>query len=217
MTSRAAARVDLAAPDRRHLHTGHQHEPLFVWLAIGHAAALLVVPSIPLIAIGLWWNANTIAHNFIHRPFFRSRSANRGFSVFLSLVLGVPQSLWRQRHLQHHAETRLGDAVRTTPRPLPIVIETLLVLTLWSAIVALAPSFFLQVYLPGWALGLTLCQLQGYFEHARGTTSHYGRLYNWLFFNDGFHVEHHLRPGTPWHFMQDISSIRCGRLSSGAT
>ena len=52
-----------------------------------------------------------------------------------------------------------------------------------------------RVYLPGWSLGLGLCFLQGHFEHARGTTSHYGRLYNVLFFNDGYHVEHHARPG----------------------
>src|SRR6185295_6174999 len=27
---------------------------------------------------------------------------------------------------------------------------------------------------------------------------HYGRLYNMLFFNDGYHVEHHRRPGVHW-------------------
>jgi hypothetical protein len=54
------------------------------------------------------------------------------------------------------------------------------------------------VYLPGMAIGLTLCQLQGFFEHAGGTTSHYGRVYNFLFFNDGYHVEHHARPGAHW-------------------
>jgi hypothetical protein len=40
--------------------------------------------------------------------------------------------------------------------------------------------------------------LHGYYEHARGTTSHYGRLYNLLFFNDGYHVEHHDYPGAHW-------------------
>ena len=54
------------------------------------------------------------------------------------------------------------------------------------------------MYLPGYALGLALCFLQGHFEHARGTTSHYGWLYNWCFFNDGYHAEHHSRPGEHW-------------------
>src|SRR5881628_16948 len=48
-------------------------DALFIALALAHGLALIGFPSIPLIAIGLWWNANTIAHNFIHRPFFRSR------------------------------------------------------------------------------------------------------------------------------------------------
>src|SRR5438874_9742981 len=38
-------------------------------------------PLAPLIAVGVWWNSNTIAHNFIHRPFFRSAGMNRVFSA----------------------------------------------------------------------------------------------------------------------------------------
>ena len=64
----------------------------------------------------------------------------------------------------------------------------MLVLAVWTAAASLAPGIFLTVYLPGWALGLGLCFLQGHYEHAGGTTSHYGRLYNLLFFNDGYHV-----------------------------
>jgi hypothetical protein len=64
--------------------------------------------------------------------------------------------------------------------------------------VAFAPWFFVSVYVPGYILGLGLCHLQGHFEHAGGTTSHYGWLYNRLFFNDGYHVEHHRHPGAHW-------------------
>src|SRR5207247_234818 len=76
--------------------------------------------------------------------------------------------------------------------------ETGLVLSLGCGLLARAPEFFLTVYLPGWLIGLALCQLQGHFEHEHGTTSHYGRLYNRLFFNDGYHVEHHARPSEHW-------------------
>jgi fatty acid desaturase len=168
-------------------------DALFVALSFAHAALLIAVPSVALIAIGMWWNSNTIAHNFIHRPFFRARSANRIYSGFLSLVLGVPQSLWRDRHLAHHA----GITHRLRPSA-GVVVETTLIAGLWVVIGFAAPGFFLTVYLPGMAIGLVLCQLQGFFEHAGGTTSHYGRLYNFLFFNDGYHVEHHQRPGVHW-------------------
>jgi hypothetical protein len=168
-------------------------DALFVMCSLAHAGALVMVPSAPLIGIGLWWNANTIAHNFIHRPFFKARWANRLFSVHLSLVLGIPQSYWRERHLLHH-----GGEARRVRVTAAIAIETACVLTLWMALALLMPRFALTVYAPGYALGLVLCALQGHYEHARGTTSHYGWLYNALFFNDGYHAEHHRRPALHW-------------------
>src|SRR3990172_4857643 len=78
-------------------------DALFVSLALAHGALLVLAPSLPVIAIGMWWNANTISHNFIHRPFFRTAWANRSFAFFLSLLLGLPQTAWRDRHLRHHA------------------------------------------------------------------------------------------------------------------
>jgi hypothetical protein len=50
---------------------------------------------------------------------------------------------------------------------------------------------------------LALCALHGHYEHARGTTSHYGRVYNRLFFNDGYHVEHHANPRRHWRRLPD--------------
>jgi hypothetical protein len=174
-----------------------RHSPsdaLLVGLAVLHGALLVLVPSAPLVALGLWWNANTVSHNFIHLPFFRSRVLNGIFSAYLSLLLGFPQSLWRARHLAHHRD----EPFRWTPVPRAWLAEGALVLALWAVLLALAPAFFLAVYLPGWLLGLGLCQLQGRFEHARGAVSHHGRIYNWLFFNDGYHVEHHARPARHW-------------------
>jgi hypothetical protein len=168
-------------------------DALFVGLAAVHGVVVATAASMVVIAVGLWWNANTIAHNFIHRPFFRSRWANRLFSVYLSAVLGIPQTFWRDRHLRHHA----GRAGRVNVGS-AIVIETLVIVGLWAALIAGAPRWFASVYAPGYAIGLALCWLQGHYEHARGTTSHYGLLYNALFFNDGYHVEHHRRPGAHW-------------------
>ena len=175
-------------------------DALFLALTAAHAAALIAAPSIPLIAIGMWWNANTVAHNFIHRPFFRARTANRAFSLVLSAVLGVPQALWRERHLEHHA-----GGVRPRRNWPALAADSAVVAGVWAVLLWTAPIFFVRVYLPGIAIGLGLCQLQGYFEHARGTTSYYGRLYNWLFFNDGLHVEHHERPGTHWRDLPRFS------------
>ena len=141
---------------------------VLVGLSCAHATLLLTVPSSPLVAIGLWWNANTVAHNFIHTPFFRSRELNTAYSIFLSAVLGIPQSLWKHRHLRHHAGVDRGPLRWTTL----LAVEFLVVFALWAVMAAFAPAFFMLVYLPGYLAGLGLCFLQGHFEHARGTTSH---------------------------------------------
>jgi hypothetical protein len=145
------------------------------------------------IGTGIWWTANTIAHQCIHRPPFRRRAANACVDAALTLLLGFPQALWRARHLAHHA----GVAPRLR-RSLELVLQASLVLTLWTAMAIGEPAFFASAYVPGYATALLLCALQGHYEHAAGTTSHYGRLYNLLLFNDGYHVEHHRHPAEHW-------------------
>jgi hypothetical protein len=175
------------------LSRGFTSDAPLLALAGIHGIALLAWPTLPLIAIGLWWNSNTVAHNFIHRPFFRARPTNLLFSAYLSVLLGIPQTLWRERHLAHHAGIRFRW--RATPQ---LAAETALILALWTALAALHPRFFLMVYLPGYLLGLALCNLQGHYEHAGGVTSHYGAIYNVLCLNDGYHAEHHADPAAHW-------------------
>lgn len=169
--------------------------PALPWLA-GHG---LWGMSLATCAFGLvvWWLSNTVAHVHLHTPVFRARAANRGFALLLSLLTGVPQTIWRARHLAHHrgqapGEIRLG---------VQGCLELGLVAHLWLALAVLAPGFLLGAYLPGFLLGLGLCQLQGQGEHlgARAAgISHDGRLYNLVWLNDGFHAEHHRWPGAHW-------------------
>ena len=168
-------------------------EAALVVIPVVHAAALLSYPSIPLIAIGLWWTSNTCAHNFIHRPFFRAPTTNAAFSLLLTAVMGVPQQLWRERHLAHHADRawRLHWGTQ-------LAAEGGVLAALWAVLWHVDAAFLASVYLPGLAGGLALCAIQGHYEHAGGPTSHYGRLYNLVCFNDGYHVEHHAAPGVHW-------------------
>ena len=144
-------------------------------------------------AIVVWWSSNTVAHLFVHRPFFRRRSSNRLFALAMSLALGIPQTLWRDRHLAHHAG--VAPRLRWSSE---LTLQVTVVLVLWAMLIERAPMFFATVYVPGYLGGLLLCVLHGHFEHAGGTVSYYGRLYNVLLFNDGYHVEHHANPGVPW-------------------
>src|SRR5262249_30481485 len=78
-------------------------DALLVALALAHGVLLLAFPVAPVIALGVWWNSNTVAHYAIHAPFFRSRRVNALFRLYLSGLLGIPQTVWRERHLAHHA------------------------------------------------------------------------------------------------------------------
>src|SRR5262249_50925149 len=98
------------------------------------------------------------------------------FSLYLTLLLGIPQSLWRDRHLAHHAGARPRVRLRFW-----FVVEVVLVLALWLLLIALVPRFFLTAYLPGYVLGLALCLLHGHYEHSRAMISQRGRFYSGFF------------------------------------
>lgn len=165
--------------------------------ALAHGAALAALGEhAALVAVGVWWTSNAVAHPFLHRPFFRPAALNAAFAVYLTALLGYSHSWWREAHLLHHAGR--DRAPRWTRR---MALEAALVLAVWGAFAAADARWFLAVYLPGWAVGMLLCLLQGRYEHAGGRDggiSYYGALYNLLLFRDGYHAEHHRRPGAHW-------------------
>lgn len=178
-----------------------RHSPqdaYLVALSLLQPVLIVLAPSIPLIAVGVWWNSNSVSHHFLHLPFFQSNVINRLYSLYLSVLLGIPQSVWRERHLAHHRGT--SAQLQWTSA---IALEAVLISGLWGFLLFNSPRFFLTVYLPGLCLGLVLCYLHGYFEHAGGTTSNYGPIYNFVFFNDGYHIEHHERPSKHWTRMRE--------------
>lgn len=147
------------------------------------------------------WSSNTVSHNHLHQPFFRSKALNVALSWLLTLSLGVPQALWRARHFWHHA----GEPAQSRPRAMSraVAVEAAAIAVLWGGLLAHSPRVFLTAYLPGYAFGLLLCRLQGEMEHGQTRSptrgvSYYGRLYNWLWFNDGHHAEHHRFPSEHW-------------------
>jgi fatty acid desaturase len=71
---------------------------------------------------------------------------------------------------------------------------------------------FIWFFLPFWYFGHCLSYLNGYFEHFGGNpdvpiawgVSSYNKLYNWVWFNNGFHAEHHYRPRCHWTRMKTL-------------
>jgi fatty acid desaturase len=155
------------------------------------------------IAIGLAmnWGANTVSHIHLHRPLFRGAAANRLFSAYLSVLLAVPQRWWKLLHLRHHHLVEPGRPMRLGVEG---VVEIALVLAALALLAALAPAL-LAVVLPALAVGFGLCALQGHAEHARAGAGvdYHGRIYNRLWFNDGFHAAHHRAPSADWRRLAD--------------
>jgi fatty acid desaturase len=69
---------------------------------------------------------------------------------------------------------------------------------------------YVLFFLPFFYLGHCFSYLNGYYRHyganpdkpiAWGVSS-YGKIYNWLFFYNGYHAEHHFRPKVHWTKME---------------
>jgi fatty acid desaturase len=68
---------------------------------------------------------------------------------------------------------------------------------------------FMLYFLPFYYFGHCLSYLNGYYLHLGGNpdvpiawgVSSYHKLYNWLWFNNGYHAEHHYRPRMHWTLM----------------
>ncbi|HEV3005776.1 MAG TPA: fatty acid desaturase, partial [Pirellulales bacterium] len=112
-----------------------------VLLAAAHGVVIWFWPCALAVSVGTWWNLNTIAHNFIHRPFFRSPVWNRWFSLYLTALLGVPQTLWRERHLAHHGNRSWRPRLSR-----PLALESVVVSATWGTMIVLRPEFWCGSY-----------------------------------------------------------------------
>lgn len=87
-----------------------------------------------------------------------------------------------------------------------LVLESVVLTLFWIALAGIDWKFFLLLYVPLIYLGHVLTYAEGYFEHhrtvpgdkMRNAVSSYGRFYNFIWFNNGFHQEHHCYPTVHW-------------------
>jgi fatty acid desaturase len=231
---------------------------MLAFLEAGTKVATIIffdqIPVYGLVTIGLLltylncMNYEITAHSFIHNPFFRSARLNAAFGILNSIALGVPQTLYRAEHINHHqfgcdlrdpvsGETRDQSSIyrfgpggdrpeplwrytligplredirgqwRETPRRLrrQLAIEMLAVLALLAVAGAASLWALAFMLLMVWS-GSAASHYQSWLEHAHArpgsrltdSVSSYGRLYNWLWFNNGYHQEHHFRPSVHW-------------------
>lgn len=93
--------------------------------------------------------------------------------------------------------------------------ETAAVLAMVIAIGMINPLGLVLFYLPVWYLGNVTAQAENYLEHygalpgdrKTDSVSSYGRLYNLIWFNNGYHQEHHYRPQTHWTRVPGVKDL----------
>ena len=167
------------------------------------------------LGVAMCWACNTVSHIHLHNPLFRSPAVNRLFSLYLSVLLTVPQRWWKLRHLAHHG---IGDQTGTfRARRLPdfeSASEVGLVVLMLATVAAVNPLLFVTVLVPALVVGYGLCAMQGHAEHARAAAGvdHHGHLYNLLWFNDGYHAAHHRSPCAHWTEL--AADVRIGDVTS---
>jgi fatty acid desaturase len=113
--------------------------------------------------------------------------------TFLSYFRDDPMVTYRELYRQSPEEAKWG------------IVEVVCYIGMIILGVILNWEFMLYLFLFHY-LGNCLSSLNGFYEHYGGNpnlpiawgVSNYGKLYNWIWFNNGYHAEHHYRPKMHW-------------------
>ncbi len=143
-------------------------------------------------------NGETVDWISIYRHGHDGEAENPWSYVFLSFFRDNPAAIRRELRKRGGGDLLWGNTELAT-----------------VAAVLLAMLFFnwryvLFFFLPFFYLGQSFSYLNGYFRHYGGNpdkpiawgVSSYGKLYNWIFFYNGYHAEHHFRPKVHWTKME---------------
>lgn len=162
---------------------------------------------------------------------FRDASGNEHVSALRYAVFGAVETvssvsrallsvtrLWR---VGAHEQELLGLAAKTPTRRgrelQQVQLDRMAHFIGVCLFLAISWKWFLLCYLPAYFISLALVNIQNYYEHYgalpentyANSVSYYGRVYNLLTFNDGYHQEHHLRPLSHWTQMPKVRTD-CG-------
>lgn len=195
--------------------TSHEfiHTPFFEhdWINTG----LQVVISVSLIfPLSVLKHEHTLHHRFNNdRKDDRGRT-NDPTSTYLNGENGYQELMFRYCFLSYFrmfSRSALADVhhgVVTGRYGRLVRYELAAIFVAVVGIIALGGvSGFVAYWLVPMWLGWFLTDMQNFYEHNRATdlnnwyansTSYYGKIYNWYMFNQGYHQEHHVKPGVHW-------------------
>jgi fatty acid desaturase len=204
------------------------HNPFFVWPWLNRAFSVLET-----VALG-------VPHVFYHHYHLNhhwgdnDRKGPDGTtkdwsSIYRHSKDDEPEGFWRYVLLGYF-RVEMAPLLRTVWRHgwdevLQAAAETVVLGAFWAALAWFDWRYFAFFYLPSYYLGWVMSYAEGYFEHYgaqpgnpfANSISSYNRLYNLLWFNNGYHQEHHWDPKHHWTRMPELHERIKDRLASNHT
>ncbi len=106
-----------------------------------------------------------------------------------------------------------------------LAVESLVLAGFWTTMAVVNWRYFVYFYLPSYYLGWMASYAEGYLEHYgckpgnpfANSVSSYNWLYNLLWFNNGYHQEHHWDPKCHWTCMAHLHEQIRPQLQSNGT
>jgi fatty acid desaturase len=204
------------------------HNPFFtnVWLN----RAFSVLESVALGVPHLLYHHYHMNHHFGDNDAKGPDGTTKDWSsIYRHSSDAQPEPFWRYVLLSFW-RVELGRVLRVTfkhgrKQIVQLVIETMAVAVFWITMLAVDWRFFVCFYLPSYYIGWMLSYAEGYLEHYRGqpgnpyanSVSSYNRPYNLLWFNNGYHQEHHWDAKVHWTRMRQLHEQIKDDMSANGT
>ena len=134
---------------------------------------------------------------------------------FIPYVLGMVLRYRYHRKDMKDVDEEFEAEVKRRGLKRQIQVELIVQKLFLALLLILNWRFFLFYFLPVWFVGSTLAWGFGYGEHVgakpgdrkKDSVSSYNPFYNFLFFNNGYHQEHHYRPEVHWTKIKRINQL----------
>jgi fatty acid desaturase len=140
-----------------------------------------------------------------------------------------PEPFWRYC-LYSFFRVEVGPVLRVALRygwanAAQVAVETLALAAFWLWMLWGDWQYFTYFYLPSFFFGWVLSYAEGYLEHYGGqpgnpyanSVSSYNWAYNVLWFNNGYHQEHHWDPKCHWTRMRELHERLRPQLEANGT
>jgi fatty acid desaturase len=185
------------------------HNPFFQWKMLNRAFSVLETFSLGVPHV--FYHHYHLNHHFGDNDRKGPDGRTKDWSSIYRHGDGeAPEGFWRYVVLSFW-RVEVGPLFRVVSRHgwkeiTQAAVEGVLLAAFWAAMAWTDWRFFVFFYLPSYYVGWMLSYAEGYFEHYgakpgnpfANSVSSYHRLYNLLWFNNGFHQEHHWDPKCHW-------------------